>query len=206
MKDLILIGGGSYGREVASGIEGWLGYNKEWRFKGFLDNQLDRSGVEELIIGLVSEYEPNPNDVFACTLPEQRYRRRYVELITGKGGRFISLQHRSAEISADVNIGVGTLIGPFCSAGSKATIGDYSILNSHVAVGHDALIGAYAHINAFTLISGFAELEEEVTIHPQSSVLPGKKVGMGATVGIGSIVMRNVKPGVTVFGNPAREI
>jgi acetyltransferase-like isoleucine patch superfamily enzyme len=36
--------------------------------------------------------------------------------------------------------------------------------------------------------------------------MPGIKIGDGATVGTGSVVIKNVKPGVTVFGNPAKSI
>jgi serine acetyltransferase len=38
------------------------------------------------------------------------------------------------------------------------------------------------------------------------SIAPSKKIGDGATIGIGSVVISNVKPGVTVFGNPAKKI
>ena len=37
-------------------------------------------------------------------------------------------------------------------------------------------------------------------------ILNGKTIGDDAKIGAGSIVIRNVKPGTTVFGNPAKEI
>ena len=36
------------------------------------------------------------------------------------------------------------------------------------------------------------------------SILPGHSVGNDALVGAGAVVMRDVKPGQHVFGNPAR--
>ena len=38
------------------------------------------------------------------------------------------------------------------------------------------------------------------------TVLPGVKIGAEAIVGAGAVVTRNVRPGVTVVGVPAREI
>ena len=35
---------------------------------------------------------------------------------------------------------------------------------------------------------------------------PSTKIGDGAYVGIGSVVLRRVKPGVKVFGNPAKVV
>jgi maltose O-acetyltransferase len=37
-------------------------------------------------------------------------------------------------------------------------------------------------------------------------VLPGRTVGAGATIGAGAVVTRDVAPGATVAGNPARPI
>lgn len=206
MKDLILIGGGSFGREVAASLPRCLGYNTEWKFKGFIDNIPDRFGIESRTIGLVHEYLPAPNDVFICTLPEQKYRKKYVSLIADKGGDFISLVHASAEVYPDVKIGKGVYIGPLTCITCNVIIGDFTLLNSHVGIGHDAIIGPWCHVNAFTLISGFVEIGSGVTIHPHASILPGKKVGDDATVGVGSIVLKNVPAASTVFGYPAKKI
>ncbi|NJC26129.1 acetyltransferase [Neolewinella antarctica] len=206
MKDLILIGGGSFGREVAAFLPGCIGYNVTWRFKGFIDNLPDRTGIEDRTIGLVQQYEPKDNDVFLCTLPEQEYRKKYSDLIISRGGTFISIIHGTAVIVADASIGTGVYVGPFNTVSCGVKIGDFCLLNCYIVVGHDAVIAPYAHINSFVHISGFVEIGNAVTIHPHASILPGKKVGDEAVIGVGSIVLRNVKDKQTVFGYPARKI
>jgi acetyltransferase-like isoleucine patch superfamily enzyme len=45
-----------------------------------------------------------------------------------------------------------------------------------------------------------------VWIAPHVSIIQKISIGDGALVGIGSTVTRDVDPGVTVFGSPARSI
>ena len=45
----------------------------------------------------------------------------------------------------------------------------------------------------------------DVWIGGGAIVLPGVTIGDGAIVGAGAVVTRDVRPGATVVGNPARE-
>jgi acetyltransferase-like isoleucine patch superfamily enzyme len=40
-------------------------------------------------------------------------------------------------------------------------------------------------------------------VYPGARIVPNRSIGDGAVVGIGSVVLLNVQPGTTVFGNPA---
>jgi acetyltransferase-like isoleucine patch superfamily enzyme len=46
----------------------------------------------------------------------------------------------------------------------------------------------------------------DVVIGAGAIILPGVKIGDGAIVGAGSVVMSDVPAGMTVFGNPARNV
>ena len=43
-------------------------------------------------------------------------------------------------------------------------------------------------------------------MHPGCIIVPHRKIGDNAVIGTGSVVLGNVKAGVTVFGNPAKKI
>jgi acetyltransferase-like isoleucine patch superfamily enzyme len=47
---------------------------------------------------------------------------------------------------------------------------------------------------------------ENVFFGTHASVIPNKIIEQGAIVGAGSVVIRNVKQGASVFGNPAKKI
>ena len=49
-------------------------------------------------------------------------------------------------------------------------------------------------------------VERGASIGTGAVILCGVRIGAGSTVGAGSVVTRDVPPGATVAGNPAREI
>lgn len=49
-------------------------------------------------------------------------------------------------------------------------------------------------------------IEDDVSIGANATVLPGLFLGKGCVIGAGSVVTKDVKAGVTVVGNPAKEL
>lgn len=49
-------------------------------------------------------------------------------------------------------------------------------------------------------------IEKGASLGANATILPGVIVGAGAMVGAGAVVTKNVPPGVTVVGNPARPL
>ncbi|MFC5283211.1 NeuD/PglB/VioB family sugar acetyltransferase [Pedobacter alpinus] len=209
MKNLIIIGARGYGREVYNWATQCKEYNKDWIIKGFLDDKsdvLDSMGYPVPIISSVEDYIIEKDDVFICALGEVKYKKKYVELILSKGGEFINIIHPLAQINNFSKVGKGIIICSFCAISNETIIGDFVTIQSFSGIGHDAKIGNWCHLNAYSFMGGYAELKEEVTLHTKASILPKVKVGKGAVVGAHSLVIKNVKEGVTVFGSPAKEI
>ena len=49
-------------------------------------------------------------------------------------------------------------------------------------------------------------IEDDVSIGANATILPGVKLGRGCVIGAGAVVTKDVAFGVTVVGNPAKEI
>ncbi len=49
-------------------------------------------------------------------------------------------------------------------------------------------------------------IEDDVSIGANATILPGVKLGRGCVIGAGAVVTKDVMPGATVVGNPAKEI
>jgi sugar O-acyltransferase (sialic acid O-acetyltransferase NeuD family) len=209
MKNLVIIGARGYGREVYNLATQCKGFNKEYVIKGFLDDNTEALNSFEgypQIISPVEIYVPKENDIFVCALGSVKWKKHYVELILAKGGTFTNLIHPTSIINSNVKTGNGLIVFMYSNISNDCTIGDFVTIQGFVGIGHDTIIGNWSHLNAYSFMGGYAVLEEQVCLNTRATILPKIKVGKNAIIGAGSIVLRNVKPNTTVFGNPAKKI
>lgn len=210
MKNLIILGAGGFGREVYNWAKQSPGYGKDFQIKGFLDDNLsalDKFNYRVGIIGGITGYEPEQDDVFICAIGAPKLKRKICTAISAKGGQFINVIHPSAIIGENVSLGVGVVICPGVKITCDVKVGSHVAININSCVGHDAVIGDYCQISCFCDLNGFSVVGDDVFIGGSASVLPGIKVANGVTIGAGALVVKNViDEGVTVVGLPAKKI
>lgn len=208
MKDLIIVGASGFGREIVQYIEDCNAVEARWNILGFIDdnpNALDGVEHEFKVIGDIQNHEPRPDTEYICALAFPQVKRKIVDLLKGRGAQFATLIHPTARVSRYAEIGEGCVITPASNVNTDAHVGQFaSILAS--GIGHDASVGDFSTLSGHVSVNGHVEIGEEVYMGCGAMIAPGKKVGNGATVGMGSVVIKNVKEGATVFGNPAKKI
>jgi UDP-2-acetamido-3-amino-2,3-dideoxy-glucuronate N-acetyltransferase len=117
-----------------------------------------------------------------------------------------------AEIGQECNICSHCLIENDVVIGNRVTVKSGVQLWDGIRLGDDVHIGPNVTFTndkyPKSRNSGFRCLETWVddgaSIGGGSTILPGIRIGAGATVGAGSVVTKDVPPGVTVVGNPAK--
>lgn len=114
--------------------------------------------------------------------------------------------HPSAVIAASIAIGEGTIVMPQVTVNANARIGEAVILNSGSVIEHDCGVGDGAHISPGAILCGNVQISPLAWIGARAVIVPGVTIGRGAIVGAGSVVLRDVPDGVTVVGNPARQL
>lgn len=205
-KNLVIIGAGGFGREMFAAAREALGYGEKFTVKGFLDGNPDAlrgyCGYPD-IIGAPETYGVAEDDVFITALGSIAARRRCAAMIEERGGRFVSVVHRTASLGPNVTVGEGSFIAHNVVLTADIAVGRHSCVFHGTVIGHDSALADYTHVYSLVSIGGGVRVEEGASVYPGARIVPRVTVGAGAVVGIGSTVVRDVSPGITVFGVPA---
>lgn len=114
---------------------------------------------------------------------------------------------KSTSLGAYVEVGDGAQIGKACKIEAYAfippgiKIGDNVFIGPRVTFTNDKHPRANGDWEQLETI-----VEDNVAIGAASVILPGLRLGKGCVIGAGSVVTKDVPPGETWVGNPARRI
>ena len=104
----------------------------------------------------------------------------------------------------DVSIGPGALLSPWTTLTSNIRIGAHFHCNLYSYVEHDCVIGDYVTFAPAVRCNGNVTIGDGAYVGSNAVIRQGLTIGAGAVVGMGAVVVKDVPPGVTVVGNPAR--
>jgi acetyltransferase-like isoleucine patch superfamily enzyme len=103
----------------------------------------------------------------------------------------------------DVRMGDGCRLMSHVNLASKTRVGDRVFIASLVTGANDSTFGAFGYDEAN--VKGHT-IEDDARIGAAACLLPGVVIGRAATVAAGAVVTRNVEPGTTVIGVPAKPV
>jgi sugar O-acyltransferase (sialic acid O-acetyltransferase NeuD family) len=207
MKKLIIVGAGGFGREVYAWAKGHPDTGKVWELAGFLDDDtavLDGYNYPVGVIGSITGHQPAADEVFVCAIGAPMIKKKVCQALLARSATFISLVHPSVILGENVQLGLGVVLCPRVTLTADITIGDFAAINCHSSAGHDVVVGDWATISGHCDLTGNTRYGTGAFLATGVRIVPGKSVGDFAYVGAGSVVIRSVKDGQKVFGNPAR--
>lgn len=206
-KNIIIVGAGGFGREIASLMLDATQPDQDWVIKGFLDDTLATIASTVLgfpVLSTVDSYSVGDNDYFLVAIGSPQDRQTMVKKIEKKGGYFFTFIHPKAMVLTTAIIGRGCIIYPYVVISTGAVLGNFVSVNFFTAVGHDSSIGAYSFICAHCDITGGVRIGERVVLGNGANTIPGIKIGDDAILAAGSTAFRNIGNGKTFIGCPAK--
>ena len=205
MKNLIIVGAGGLGLEVATYAQDIARSGREvLELIGFLD---DTKAAGETFDGLPilgstdSVLDKDADYIIAVGTPEGR--KNLADKLVLQGCRFINLLHPAAYITEKAQLGTGIIAAPFAFVGARASVADHCLLNIHSAVGHEAQVGACTVLSPYADINGGAIIETGAFLGAHACVMPRLRVGSQSKIAAGAVVYSDIPSGVTALGNPA---
>lgn len=201
---------GGFGRE----IHDFVAASHSRRLKTvFIDDSPppneQRQGFEVLTL---NQFVESGGTEVVVAFADPRLRRSKTEEVESFGIAVVpSALHPNSEIGARVIFGDGLVMTRGAQITSDAVLGRSVHMNLLSYVAHDCVLGDFVTLSPRASINGRVILQDEVYVGANAVILPGQSgspltVGTGAVVGAGAVVTRDVEPGATVVGSPAKAI
>lgn len=208
-QNLILIGGGGHCKSVIDVIRS-AGI---FEIRGILDAAEKKgttvSGCE--IIGTDGNIESLHREgySFHITIGQIRnatVRRRIFDSLVQIGASLPAIVSDKAYVSAEAQIGAGTIIMHQALVNAGASVGSNSIINNKALVEHDAVVGNHCHISTAAIMNGDCRVGDECFLGSNAVLLHGVCLGSKSVVGAGSVVTGSAEGGHVWVGNPAKQL
>jgi acetyltransferase EpsM len=140
-----------------------------------------------------------------CSVHDPQARREIVgrarSLCLARWGNVISAH---AVVAPSAKVGGGTIIYPGAVVGTAAHLGNHCIIDKGATLSHDVSLFGFCTVCPGAHLAGHVTCDMGAFIGMGACVLPGVTIGQHAVVGAGAVVLKDVLPGVTVAGVPAR--
>ena len=155
-----------------------------------------------------ADFLVQPNEVkrVAVAVAQPRIRYEIVRRLDAASIPLLSIWSSNHVIMDDAIIGEGALISPFVTFTSNIRVGRCFHANLYSYVEHDCVIGDYVTFAPGAKSNGNVTIGDFAYIGSGAVIRQGLTIGAGAVVGMGAVVTKDVPPGVTVVGNPAKPL
>ncbi len=202
MKDIIIMGAGDLGKDVAWLIERINENEPEWNLLGFTEKGEMKEFQGYPVLGtddVIGTYD----DVYVvCALANTAVRERIIDSLPANA-HVATLIDPRAMIHKSATIGEGSMVFANAIVGVEAKVGKQCVVLYNASVNHDVEVGDYTTIYPNATISGRCVVGKYCEIGTGASIIQHVSICDNAKIGVGAAVFTNIKnPGTTV-GNPA---
>lgn len=147
----------------------------------------------------------------ALAIASSTVREKLAARLAADGIQAWTLRDSVVTVMDDVEIGEGAILAQHVTLTSNIRIGRHFHANIYSYVAHDCVVGDFVTLAPRVCVNGNTVIEDHAYIGTGAILrqgVPGKPlvIGRGAVIGMGAVVTRDVPPGITVVGNPAKPL
>lgn len=212
MKRVAIFGASGFGREVLPVMRQQLLQTEvqPWDLV-FVDDNPPASELNGYQVLTYAQWlaQPAASRHISLAIANSAVREKLVARCLADSVSFFEVRAANIIAMDDVQIGSGAVLCPFVTLTSNIRIGKQFHANLYSYIAHDCVIGDFVTFAPGVHCNGNVVVEDHVYIGTGAILRQGKPgeplvIGRGAVVGMGAVVTKNVAPGTTVVGNPAR--
>jgi sugar O-acyltransferase (sialic acid O-acetyltransferase NeuD family) len=141
---------------------------------------------------------------FICAIGDNLARKRICGALEALGLEPWTVVDPSVIVGPSVSLGLGTYIGAGSILSPGSRIGHYVVVNHACSIGHDSIMGDFSQACPGTRVSGWAAIGEGALLGSNAVVAPKVSIGAWSILGAVSLASRDIPPGVTALGTPAK--
>ncbi len=131
-------------------------------------------------------------------------RLELLGFLNRRGLKLLTIVHRTAFVANDASLGEGCQVLAQAAVCTHAQLGRGVIVNTAASVDHDCIVGNGVHLAPGSRLAGEVTVGARTFIGLGALVLPHLCIGEDVIVGAGAVVTKDIPPGITVIGCPAR--
>jgi sugar O-acyltransferase (sialic acid O-acetyltransferase NeuD family) len=210
MKNIAIIGAGSFGREVAWLIEDINKKKKEWNIVGFIDDNEEIQGKVingYKVIGNIDSLKNHGEIYVSIGLGTPNVKEKIVNRLRQfQNVKFTNLIHPSAIIAPYVSLGIGNIICAGNILAVNARIENFVTINLKCTIGHDVILNDFITVAPGVNLSGFVTVGKKTDIGTNSCCIQGINIVENTIIGAGAVVVRDITEPGTYVGVPARKV
>lgn len=201
MQDLIILGTGVHGAEMAYIVERINRQHPTWRLVGHIapkpTDQTTFAGYP--VLGTLEALAAFPG---AALVADNEFPKD----LPIPEERLISLIDPGSCVHPTAQIGRGCVIYPNCFVGFNAVLGQRVFMLSGCIVNHDNRIEDRVVFASGVTLAGCVHVEEGAYLGQSCTVRQYLRIGRNSLIGMGAVVVKEVPPQVVMAGNPARKL
>lgn len=195
---VVVIGAGGHAKVVVATLLA-AGHS----IAGIYDDDSSRHGAELMGIPIRGPAEESTRTGLPMVIAvgDNRTRRNLAMRLKGEFATAVhpaAVVHPSCRIESGCVVFAGAIIQP------DSTLGEHVIVNTGASIDHDCRVGAFSHVGPGVHLCGNVTLGDGALLGVAAAAVPGSRVGDWSVVGAGAVVTKDVEPGATVVGIPAK--